>query len=365
MPLQLVLRSMAVVIFLGCGSLPAADPKPNALTEKEIADGWILLFDGESTFGWTGKAEAKDGALALVNMDSAHFVVPLPAGEVLCELENCRVGAKIGGLNSLLDVRGTDGQFQTVSVKRSRTGDRLDADLVNKSDPKATPTRGSMQAPGLSISWTLTLEGLMNGGGRARSIKFRPAKTESLFNGKDLAGWKVFQDEKRSKSTWEVTAAGELALKNGPGDLQTEKQFDDFLLQLDCKTNGAALNSGVFFRCIADQYQNGYEMQIQNAYKDGDRTKPADFGTGAIYRRIPARKVVSNDKEWFSMTLLAHGPNIATWVNGYPVVSWKDERAPNDNPRQGLRTAKGHLSIQGHDPTTDLLFRNIRILEVK
>src|SRR6516225_3422638 len=54
-------------------SLPAvlwsADdaPKPNTLTPKEIADGWILLFDGETTFGWKveGEAKVEDGALVL------------------------------------------------------------------------------------------------------------------------------------------------------------------------------------------------------------------------------------------------------------------------------------------------------------
>jgi Domain of Unknown Function (DUF1080) len=358
-------RYLAVGIFSVLASAAfAGEKKANSLTEKEVADGWILLFDGETTFGWTGKAEVKDGTLKLVNMESASFSVPLPAGEVVCEVENCRVSAGTG-LKILVEVVGPDGPFATVSASRVKTGNRIETVVQDRSTANAKSSKGTIEGPTVSVAWTFTLEGLKNGGGRARSIKFRPADSQRLFNGKDLSGWKVFQDEKRAKSTWEVTAAGELSLKNGPGDLQTEKQFDNFLLQLECKTNGAALNSGVFFRCIADQYQNGYEMQIQNAYKDGDRTKPADFGTGAIYRRIPARKVVSNDQEWFSMTLLAHGPNIATWVNGYPVLNWKDERAPNDNPRQGLRTAKGHLSIQGHDPTTDLLFRNIRIVEVK
>src|SRR5437762_2299064 len=39
-------------------ALPAAGdkspPKANTLTPKEAADGWILLFDGEATFGWNG-----------------------------------------------------------------------------------------------------------------------------------------------------------------------------------------------------------------------------------------------------------------------------------------------------------------------
>jgi hypothetical protein len=45
-----------------------AQSKPNALTPKEVAEGWILLWDGETTFGWEsfGKAEWKtaDGILS-------------------------------------------------------------------------------------------------------------------------------------------------------------------------------------------------------------------------------------------------------------------------------------------------------------
>jgi hypothetical protein len=198
-------------------------------------------------------------------------------------------------------------------------------------------------------------------------IKLWPHPLETkLFEGKNLDGWKInTADPKRMSSKWEVTKGGELSLKNGPGDLVTEKEFDNFVLQLECKTLGKALNSGVFFRCIPGQYQNGYEAQIHNGYRADDRTKPIDFGTGAIYRRVPARKVVSNDNEWFTMTVVADGKHIATWVNGYPTVDWTDERKENENPRQGFRAAKGPISLQGHDPTTDILFRNIRIAEIK
>ena len=36
----------------------------------------------------------------------------------------------------------------------------------------------------------------------------------------------------------------------------------------------------------------------------------------------------------------------------------------NDNPRNGCRLEKGAISLQGHDATTDLSFRNIRIEEL-
>lgn len=334
MPLLRSLRSAAagICVLLAASLAAAEEKKAAALTDKEIADGWVLLFDGESTFGWTGKAAANAGALTIATGETIQFAVPLPTGEL---------AISPGGL-------------------------ALDLQPLDPNQGLITQGGGDLKTKSLEVSAAFVLRIKEQATiGSVTALKYRPAKTDKLFNGKDLTGWKVFKDEKRSKTAFAVTAAGELSAKNGPGDLQSEKQFDDFLLQLECKTNGAALNSGVFFRCIADQYQNGYEMQIQNAYKEGDRTKPADFGTGAIYRRVPARKVVSNDNEWFSMTLLAVGPRFATWVNGYPVVNWKDERPANDNPRQGLKTAKGHLSIQGHDPTTDLLFRNLRAVEVK
>src|SRR5437879_2934701 len=44
-----------------------SQPKPNTLTPKEIADGWVLLFDGETAFGWkaAGEVKADDGLLVL------------------------------------------------------------------------------------------------------------------------------------------------------------------------------------------------------------------------------------------------------------------------------------------------------------
>jgi hypothetical protein len=274
-----------------------------------LADGWVALFDGESDFGWklTGGAAVKDGVLAIPAKVTITFAVPLPPGKI-----------------SAFEVGG----------------------------------EGDDEHPGGPLT--------LNAGAKPRGIKlllFKPTGTKPIFNGKDLAGWSVFKDEKRSKSKWEVTKAGELHLMNGPGDLQTAEKYGDFVLQLECKTAAKNLNSGVFFRCIDGQYQNGYEMQIHNGFKDGDRTKPSDGGSGAIYRRQPARKIVANDGEWFHMTLIAHGPTLATFVNGYPVATWTDTRAKDDNPRKGLRLAAGHLSLQGHDPTTDLLFRNIRAAE--
>jgi len=108
---------------------------------------------------------------------------------------------------------------------------------------------------------------------------------------------------------------------------------------------------------------NGYECQIQNGFLDGDRTKPQDCGTGGFFRRSDARKVVADDFTWFHMTLCADDKHMAAWVNGYQVSDFTDNRSPDANPRKGLRLEPGTIMIQGHDPTTDLSFRDLKIAE--
>jgi hypothetical protein len=71
--------------------------------------------------------------------------------------------------------------------------------------------------------------------------------------------------------------------------------------------------------------------------------------------------VVSKDREWNTITLNASGNHFATWVNGYQTADWIDTREPHENPRKGRRDEGGHISLQGHDPTTDLNYREIKI----
>ena len=334
------MRALCALLLLA-GSVSAADEKTPPLSEKQLAEGRLLLFDGESTFGWktTGDVKVEKGILKLAPEAVVEWPFALGPGNV------CLKFPDLGSTGFKVEIGGGT------------------ADVRN---PKGDVLTGVLLGDGKSAVGKLKITAPKDKAIALTAIHFRPQGTASIFNGKDLKGWKKFDgDEKKAISEFEVTDGKELHAINGPGDLQTEAKYADFVLQFECKTNGDALNSGVFFRCVPKEYQHGYECQIQNTVVDGDRTKPADFGTAAIYRRVAARKVVSNDKEWFSVTVMARGPNLATWVNGYPVVNWVDERPKDDNPRKGLRTEAGHVSLQGHDKTTDILFRNLRIAEWK
>jgi hypothetical protein len=344
-------RLSLVLVLLAVPAFADEKAKPNTLTPKEIADGWILLFDGETTFGWKAEGDVtiKDGVMSLNGGESDPVVTSAFSGACHGEYSYSEDGSE-----------WRNAAFRIDLVKPGMGLLKVEFDGIA---PTVSLTLGDA-SPVFRCKRRQTLH--------LRSIRVRPAAMVDLFNGKDLSGWKLYDaararaiDPKKKdvpvKSQYTVTKEGWLNVKNGPGDLQTEGQWADFVVQLECISNGKHLNSGLFFRAIPDLYQEGYEAQIRNEWMGDDRTKPVDFGTGAIYRRQPARKVVSTDGEWFTMTLAAHGRHLATWVNGYQVTDWTDDRKEADNGRNGFKKGKGALSIQGHDPTTDLSFRNVRI----
>ncbi|MBM3836525.1 MAG: DUF1080 domain-containing protein [Verrucomicrobia bacterium] len=388
-------NSIWFILFTGAICLPltalAAERKPNTLTPNEASQGWLLLFDGETQFGWAPRGDAKwtvtDGTIQAVpgsgigylstttefanynlsvefwiddTANSGVFLRCPPAGAITAtnayevNIYDKHDKWPTGSINEVaratkkvptvgrwcrFDIM-TDQQYLVVGLDGEK--------LVAKNDPK--------QARG-----TLALQYNGQGELKFRNLRLQPIRLSSLFNGKDLTGWKEIPGR---KSVYSVTPEGRLNVKNGNGDLQTEAAYGDFTFQLDIISNGKHLNSGVFFRALAGQFWSGYESQIRNQWQGDDRTKPVDYGTGGIYNRQPARRVVSSDGEWFTKTIVAHGPHMAVWINGIQVSDFTDTRAPNENARQGYRAQPGVISLQGHDPTTDLSFRRIRIAEM-
>ena len=52
-------------------------------------------------------------------------------------------------------------------------------------------------------------------------------------------------------------------------------------------------------------------------------------------------------------------------AGGFFVSNWYDDRSPHENPRKGLRLDPGTIMIQGHDPGTDALLKQISIANVE
>ncbi len=387
-------RVLVVILcwLLGVTTVPPgakAQTEPNTLSTEELAEGWVLLFDGQTTFGWKAANKAnwsvQDGAIRVNQGEKGLLYTTTTFADYELKLEFQAASGTNSGvfLRTLpkiddattqcyeLNIAPPENPFPTGSlvgrIKYAKAGERdrwrrfhvsaRGGNITVKLDGKQIVDYTDAQA--LS-SGHIGLQ-LNSGAVAFRNIKLKPLGLRPVFNGRDLTGWKTDQAQ---KSVFSVTKEGYLNVKNGRGQLESQGQYADFVLQLEIFSNGKHLNSGIFFRNIPGSFTQGYESQIHNGYQEGDRTKPMDFGTGGIYRRQPARRVVADDFTWFTKTLMVHGNHVAVWVDGYQVTDWFDRRPPNENPRRGLRTQPGTLAIQGHDPTTDLSFRKLNIAKI-
>ena len=165
---------------------------------------------------------------------------------------------------------------------------------------------------------------------------FQDTEWVSLFNGKDLSGWKIHGNEK-----WYVEN-GELICESGPekkyGYLATEKIYKDFELKLEFKqeSNG---NSGVFFRSSLEGIKiRGWQVEVA----------PKGHDTGGIYEsygrgwliRIPEEKEnILKEGVWNKMKIQVIGDQVTTWLNGEKMVELKDEK---------IGKATGVIALQIH-----------------
>ncbi len=389
---------LSTLLLSACGSPEVADnddAKPSApklelatLTDQELSNGWISLFDGQTLFGWVPQGDAdwrvEDGAIVVSSgqkcllctscyFDSYVLRVDFRADKETNSGIFLRTAAEVGPDDVTtkcyeLNIAPDDNPFPTGSlVKRAKVEGSYQSDDWQTYEVTVDGAEVTVNVDDETILQyndpdpiATGFIGLQHNSGKVafRNIKLKPLGLESIFNGEDLSGWK---DDQAKESKFSVTEEGYLNVKNGRGQLESEGEYGDFVLQLECISNKQHLNSGIFFRCIPGDVMNGYESQIHNGFEDSDRQKPMDWGTGGIFKRQVARIVAADDLKWFHKTLIVQGPHIAVWVNGMHVTDWTDNRQPNENPRRGLRTEPGTIMIQGHDPTTDLSFRNLEI----
>jgi hypothetical protein len=149
----------------------------------------------------------------------------------------------------------------------------------------------------------------------------------SLFNGKDLSGWKANGDEK-----WVVeqgTILGE-STANKYGYLTTEKTYRDFDLRLKFKGEADG-NSGLFFhsRITGIDPAHGPDivgMQVEVDPNPGKHTGGLYESAGREWVAMPTAEAEKALKpgEWNDLEVSVHGDHIITHVNGVKVADFTD-----------------------------------------
>lgn len=176
---------------------------------------------------------------------------------------------------------------------------------------------------------------------------------KSLFNGKNLDGWKIHGTEK-----WYVED-GFLVCESGPdkayGYLSTEKNFDDFELEVEFLQEADG-NSGVFFRSTFEGTKvSGWQVEVA----------PPNHDTGGIYEsygrgwlvQIPDEKEnILRMGEWNKLKIRAVGGHVTTWLNGQQMVDINDEK---------IAEGKGSIALQIHDGGgIKVKWRNLKVREL-
>jgi hypothetical protein len=185
-----------------------------------------------------------------------------------------------------------------------------------------------------------------------------PQKT-SLFNGKDLEGWKNYGTEK-----WYVEN-GEIICESGPdaqyGYLGTEKHYKDFLLTLEFKQEANG-NSGVFFRSTIEGTKiSGWQVEVAQKRKtvEGDATGGIyeSYGRGWLIKPDIEKDKALKMGDWNQMKIKVVGSSVTTWLNDLEMISITDDK---------IGEGEGSIALQIHDGGgIKVRWRNIYIEELK
>lgn len=148
-------------------------------------------------------------------------------------------------------------------------------------------------------------------------------KKQTLFNGKDLTGWKIYGTEK-----WYVED-GLLICESGPdkeyGYLGTEQKFKDFELTLEFKQEANG-NSGVFFHSSIEGTKiAGWQAEVAPpGSSTGGIYEP--YGRGWLIKPEPEKDKALKMGEWNKMTVKVVGNVVTTFLNGTQMITLDDAK---------------------------------------
>jgi Domain of Unknown Function (DUF1080) len=180
-----------------------------------------------------------------------------------------------------------------------------------------------------------------------------------MFNGRDLTGW-------QTTGNWVIEEGNVLTLKPRPGEsgwkrfndyIATEKQYGDFILDLEFKFEAKG-NSGVFMRVgdLKNHVDSGFELQILDTH---GLEKPGHHDCGGIIKtQGPSKNMVKPAGEWNRYVITLKGNDLTVVLNGEQIQDLDLGKTDLKN-----RPAKGHISFQ--DEAKRIWYRNVRIKELE
>ncbi len=190
----------------------------------------------------------------------------------------------------------------------------------------------------------------------------------SLFNGKDLTGWKEIGGQAHQ---WEVKDGMIHCKGAGGGGLMTEKEYSNFEVELEYRTSPGG-NSGIYLRVPMDMKPNenpsyvGMEIQVLDDFAAQYAHLHPEQYCGSIYDVVAAKRgAVKPAGEWGKMDIVCDHRHVKVTLNDQLIVDANLDDHKNKYPTHpGITPERtgGRVGLQNH--TDPLDFRNLRIREL-
>jgi hypothetical protein len=183
----------------------------------------------------------------------------------------------------------------------------------------------------------------------------RKAEWISLFNGKDLQGWKEIPDH---QGHWKVEDGVLVGKGDAGGYLFSERDdYENFHLRVEAQVNDVG-DAGIFIRAepgLSGISRSGvpFPAGIETQIRVGGPNKSERTGSLANVRLVDDR--LTKPDVWFTLEIIADGGHLVTKVNDQTTVDFIDKP---------VGYAKGHIILQQYTPTTIVKFRKIEIKEL-
>ncbi len=179
----------------------------------------------------------------------------------------------------------------------------------------------------------------------------------SLFNGKNLDGWKVGNNAQSfSIENGSIKVNGPVAHLFYMGDVGNHS-FINFEFKASVMTKPGS-NSGIYMHT---QYQEsgwpkyGYEVQVNNSQGDWKRT-------GSLYNIVNVKETYVDDNEWYTEYIKVEGKRIIVKINDIVVVDYTEPDDPVRGEGEVDRVlSKGTFALQGHDPGSTVYYKDIMV----
>ncbi|MEM6776727.1 MAG: DUF1080 domain-containing protein [Planctomycetota bacterium] len=179
----------------------------------------------------------------------------------------------------------------------------------------------------------------------------------SLFNGKDLSGWRAHEPEKimgwsvRDGMLVNTTPKTDFSATGAYANLRTEAVFEDFWLHIEFLIEKDR-NSGVYLRGM-------YEAQVV----DRDSRMQGIQGVGAIFGLIPPSKSAGKPGgHWQTYDLTLVDRHVTVVLNGERVIDNQPLPSPTGGAVFTDPTQPGPIHLQGDH--TSVAYRSIYLAPV-